>query len=607
MSSDFDARNPQIPLGFLLRALILLLIFGSITGVYASLPVIGGSTEAREGQVVSVILRTGEWMLPLRNGLVPSKPILYHWVAAVLASAYGGISEAILRVPSILATLGVIVLTALLGYETAKGGTLGSQKRALVIGGGAGAILTLSYGFVALAGEARTDMVFALCVTLAGYAILRRFNPDSVAAVGGAIPENRWDLSLFFFACGLGVLARGPLGVLLPALIVVFCLIYLFGIRRALAFALRPRWEWLILIAVAVPWYAYATVHGSEAFIGRQLLFENLNRFLGGEHINQKPWWFYLPSFLSRSFPWSLVFLWAVWRSATTSKLQRSDRTHRVGHLGIIWFVVGLIFFSIASGKRHSYLVPLEPGIALSSMWFLWGWYDGSSQRVQRFVRDLPAHLCRIFGGLAIVFAALSSLAQYPWMVDAHLPLLVAQSLDSYLSIHVWVFAGLGVVCFWIGAPGRTLSVRSQVIVAWIAFQVLFASAYYGGLVVKNGLKQFSQVASALHTLKDASERVAVVKSPYDEYFDPIFFYLHQEARIVAADKFDLDCNGPFLAHRRWFERLLRERGPSDLRIEVVRRFRQVPDVVLDNDERELVLFRCYPVVNKLNDPSPMQ
>src|SRR5256885_11671001 len=39
--------------------------------------------EAREGLVAREMLRTGDWILPLWNGsVVPSKPPLFHWLAA---------------------------------------------------------------------------------------------------------------------------------------------------------------------------------------------------------------------------------------------------------------------------------------------------------------------------------------------------------------------------------------------------------------------------------------------------------------------------------------------------------------------------------------------
>src|SRR5439155_18772535 len=65
--------------------------------------------------VVREMLRTGDWILPLWNGsVVPSKPPLFHWLAAGPAALTGaGVTEHSLRVPSI-ALAGLVVLLVFL-------------------------------------------------------------------------------------------------------------------------------------------------------------------------------------------------------------------------------------------------------------------------------------------------------------------------------------------------------------------------------------------------------------------------------------------------------------------------------------------------------------
>src|SRR5438067_12762768 len=61
--------------------------------VLAALPIgsdVYEGGEAREGLVVREMLRTGDWILPLWNGsVVPSKPPLFHWLAAGAAALTG--------------------------------------------------------------------------------------------------------------------------------------------------------------------------------------------------------------------------------------------------------------------------------------------------------------------------------------------------------------------------------------------------------------------------------------------------------------------------------------------------------------------------------------
>lgn len=69
--------------------------------------------EPREAVVVQEILRSAEWVLPLRNGVeLPAKPPLFHWLAAVASMTEGEVSEWSMRLPS--AILAIATLLAFL-------------------------------------------------------------------------------------------------------------------------------------------------------------------------------------------------------------------------------------------------------------------------------------------------------------------------------------------------------------------------------------------------------------------------------------------------------------------------------------------------------------
>ena len=86
----------QIQVSALLGILALLM-----AAAYFS-PHIWQHGEAREALVVRDIIRHDRWLLPLRNGELPSKPVLYHWIGASLTVALG-YSDFTIRLPSVLA------------------------------------------------------------------------------------------------------------------------------------------------------------------------------------------------------------------------------------------------------------------------------------------------------------------------------------------------------------------------------------------------------------------------------------------------------------------------------------------------------------------------
>ena len=78
--------------------LFFVVIFFGLLVRLALAPPIWHHGEAREGLVVQGIVHNHEWILPLRNGEIPSKPPFFHWLAALSAFVFGP-SDLIVRLP----------------------------------------------------------------------------------------------------------------------------------------------------------------------------------------------------------------------------------------------------------------------------------------------------------------------------------------------------------------------------------------------------------------------------------------------------------------------------------------------------------------------------
>src|SRR6266404_7810453 len=101
-------------------------------------------------QTCALPILRGEWTLPRRNGELPSKPPLFHWMAAAAARVLG-LSDATVRAPSAIAAWIMVVATF------AIGAMIGGRPTGWLA---AGALLGMA-GFWQSAWEARVDMVFA--------------------------------------------------------------------------------------------------------------------------------------------------------------------------------------------------------------------------------------------------------------------------------------------------------------------------------------------------------------------------------------------------------------------------------------------------------------
>jgi 4-amino-4-deoxy-L-arabinose transferase-like glycosyltransferase len=318
--------------------MLLTLVVALVLAWPLGVPPIGAHGEAREGLVVEDVVQRGHWILPLRNGEIPSKPPLFHWIAAATATA-AGLSDAAVRVPSALAAWVVLVVVYLVG--TGAGGR--------ACGWLAAGVLCGTPPFVEAAVEARVDMLFAATLTVALIAFFRWYRT-----------EDRRARALVYAAVALAVLTKGPAGAVLAGLVIVAFL----ACERRLD-RLRALWSWPLVAAVLVVdvgWYALATSVGGRDFLVRQILHENLNRFVGrgvfGMHGGRSRLTM-IENLATDLLPWNLVLVAAAvrwWRGA------REDALGRFLH---VWWVTVLAFFTVAYGKRGVYLLPLYPAIAL--------------------------------------------------------------------------------------------------------------------------------------------------------------------------------------------------------------------------------------------------
>jgi len=198
--------------------------------------------EPREALVVRDIVLNGNWIFPMKLGQqIPSKPPLFHWTGAAAALISGRLTEATVRFPSaLLASLGVLLI-----YY------FGRKLYDSVTGLLAGLILATTMIYQTSGVEARVDMTLTFWLTLPlvlFYGIYQGFLRNPLWQYG------------FFLAAGISVLAKGPVSLVLCALIIAVFLVL--KKRRDLfwQFAFHPG----VVLAIGVPlaWY------GSALWIG---------------------------------------------------------------------------------------------------------------------------------------------------------------------------------------------------------------------------------------------------------------------------------------------------------------------------------------------------
>jgi hypothetical protein len=205
---------------------------------------------------------------------------------------------------------------------------------------------------------------------------------------------------VFALALGLGVLAKGPVAIILPlGAIVVFLL------RERRIGELRDLFtpgSLFVAIVVSLGWYVACAMGRRYGFLGRQLESENFGRFFGA--LGFMAPWYYLKPILLNSVPLSLLVplaaAAALRRPAgavqpASSVEARQHRARFNARLLATFWLLTVIFFTVAAYKRRAYLLPLWPSSA-----FLLAWGAGELAQRSRLGRIARSALVALCAGL---------------------------------------------------------------------------------------------------------------------------------------------------------------------------------------------------------------
>jgi 4-amino-4-deoxy-L-arabinose transferase-like glycosyltransferase len=337
------------------------------------------------------MLEQSNWIVPTFNGeLRPHKPVLLYW-GMIVSYLLVGVSEIGARLPSVVASVGKVLICYRLGRLLFDRWT----------GFAAGFLLTCGLMFAVLSRAATPDAVLILCVIASMYCFVHgvaqlgggQFGGSSG---GGLLPLNgvvlpRLPAIGMYAGMGLATLAKGPVGFLLP--MTVITLFALFAPRAGAASdsndgagrwprlrsylaerlapyrlfevvrSLRVVTGMVVLLMVALPWYAAVTVATEGAWLTGFLGTHNVNRFLNPMEGHGGPVFYYVLAILIGFFPGS-VFLGPAVVKAVRDQRQPNAASWSQAFL-LAWIVTYLVFFTAAATKLPNYIVPCFPAVSL--------------------------------------------------------------------------------------------------------------------------------------------------------------------------------------------------------------------------------------------------
>ncbi|WP_232219833.1 glycosyltransferase family 39 protein [Pseudogulbenkiania sp. MAI-1] len=240
------------------QAILVLLGLLAIRLLAMAVIPLNDTTEARYAEIARKMLETGNWVTLWHDYQIPfwAKPPLSTWLSAAFMGVFG-VNELSARLPALLLAIGTVALTTSLA--AVRSGREAATACTLVLSGG---LL-----FLLSAGTVMTDPALMFSVTLIQVAFWRALRERS----------RHWGY-LFFAGLGLGLLAKGPVAIVLAAMPI--------GLWVIVQQQWKPLWQhlpWLsgllLTLLIAAPWYLLAEQR-TPGFLNYFIMGEHVARFL---------------------------------------------------------------------------------------------------------------------------------------------------------------------------------------------------------------------------------------------------------------------------------------------------------------------------------------
>jgi len=313
---------------------------------------------------------TGDWITPYFNGETRfDKPALIYWCQAIAYMIFG-VNEWAVRLPSAIAALAMIALVfyTLYWYQAQTDdleGVYRASRRWLTAGLGA-TVIALNPETIAWARVGVSDMLLTGCMASGLLCFFLGYAQPPASSV-----KARWYFA-FYVLIGLAILTKGPVGIVLPGLIILLFLLYLGNFWQVVR-EIRLIRGMLVVCAASMPWYILVTWRNGWNFIDSFFGLHNVERFTEVVNGHSAPWYFYFIVVTVGFAPYSVYLPLAIARLKLWERKlwMATERSQQLGLFACCWFIGVFSFFTIAVTKLPSYVLPLMPaaGILIALLW----------------------------------------------------------------------------------------------------------------------------------------------------------------------------------------------------------------------------------------------
>ncbi|MBI3067238.1 MAG: glycosyltransferase family 39 protein [Deltaproteobacteria bacterium] len=448
--------------------------------------------EGRNAERARELLVLNNWAIPHENFLPAlDKTIFLYWLIAVAYKLFG-VSEWSARLPSALAALGCLLLV----YKFAR------DRWGNWVALWSTLILLTNIQFFFYSRLVIFDMTLTFLTTLA----LIEYSQ----ALDTGDPHSRpRHIVLMSAAMGLATLAKGPIGALLPAMVIFFHLLLL---RRWSFLAWRNLLlGGIVFSAIVAPWAGWTeTKH--PGYLRYFFWEENVLRFLTPHFQRGEPWYYFIIVLACGFFPWSLLLPSTI-KNTWTKSLAKDNL------FLILWSVVPFLFFSASNSKLPHYILPIFPALSIMTGRYI-NAISADPGATRRWVLCLP-------------WLALLLIVTY-LIIGVYQPALLHHEIRETVTQMSVLQQTANIALILVSAWFAVSALKGR----WQEQRVVYLRHCLGLVLLLFCVAQMFAAASQTRSAKTLAERASPFIRPqdqlvlYDAYLNGLPFYLRVERPI---------------------------------------------------------------------------
>lgn len=378
------------------------------------LPLVGPD-EPRYAQVAREMFARHDLITPTLGGHTWfEKPVLLYWGMMASYKVFG-VSEWSARLGSALAGLLTILavwwIARRIERKTKRPGFAFLSTLVIATSGG---LMVFSRG-------ASFDIVITMTLTWA----LSFFLAQEIET------KNRnWLLAGFYVFVGLSLLAKGLIGIVLPAGIIgIFYLLRWRWPQRQVLISVL--WGVPLAVMVAGIWYGPVIARHGWLFINEFFVEHHFARYFSNKYQHPQPIYYYLPVLLMLTLPWTVFLIDSLIKARNWN--QQSDEVTKTARLfAVAWLLVPVVFFSFSGSKLPAYILPSLSAVALLT-----------GDRLTSFMRaETGSRVMRITGFVCLALAIAGGIFAHSTGKISLACIISMSSSAALISILVIILAG---------------------------------------------------------------------------------------------------------------------------------------------------------------------